>query len=178
MKLSNCNFFSIFTKSSIDKVILLIANFLSFTGGVVLLIMVLINISSIFGRVVFGTPLVGDFELIEVGCAVSIFMFLPICKLKNGNIIVDTFTLKLSKKKLMLMDLIGDTIFGLIAIFFSYRMIYGLLDMIRYKEETMLLEIPMWIPFGPAIFSLFFLSVICFLSALHKFSILANVREY
>ena len=178
MKLSNCNFFSIFTESSIDKVILLIANFLSFTGGVVLLIMVLINISSIFGRVVFGTPLVGDFELIEVGCAVSIFMFLPICKLKNGNIIVDTFTLKLSKKKLMLMDLIGDAIFGLIAIFFSYRMIYGLLDMIRYKEETMLLEIPMWIPFGPAIFSLFFLSVICFLSALHKFSILANNREY
>lgn len=177
MKISNNNLSLKLRKNSINRAVLSLAEILAVLGGVVLLLMVFVNIISILGRAIFGTPLVGDFELIEIACAVSIFMFLPLCKLKNGNIIVDTFTTKLNEKKLLFLDLVGDMLFGMIALFFSYRMIFGLLDMIRYGEETMLLEIPVWIPFCPAILSLFFLSLICFLSSLSKFSILMVFRE-
>lgn len=177
MKLKNRGIFLILRESPIDHAVLLLAKFLALVGGLILLLMVFVNICSILGRLLFGAPLVGDFELIEIACGVSIFMFLPICKLKNGNIIVDIFTEKLDKQNQLFLDLISDALFGLVAAFFSYRMIFGLLDMIRYSEETMLLEIPVWIPFGPAIFSLFFLALICFISVLNKLSTLVIVRE-
>ena len=177
MKITRANLFSSFNRGSIDNLILSIAKSLALCGGLVLLLMVFVNLMSILGRGIFGAPLVGDFELIELACGISIFMFLPLCKLKDGNIILDIFTVRLSKNKQIFLDLIGDALFGLVAIFFSYRMIFGLLDMIRYKEETMLLEIPVWISFGPAIFSLFFLAVICFFSVITKLLTLVTRSE-
>ena len=153
-----------------DWALLVIAKALALCGGVILLLMVFINVISITGRVIFGEPLVGDFELIEIACAVAIFLFLPLCQLKNGNIVVEIFTMKLSNSKKLLLDLIGDLIFAIIALFFSIRMVFGFQDMMKYNEETMLLEIPVWIPFVPAIFSFFFLSLICFYAALIKTS--------
>ena len=167
----------IFSKKIIYQLILSLATFLAVSGGIILILMVFVNIFSIIGRAVFGAPLVGDFELIEIACSVSIFMFLPICKLKNGNIIVDTFTLHLSKKKQLFLDLFGDLLFGFIALFFSIRMVFGLLDMLRYNEQTMLLEIPVWVPFGPAILSLFFLSIICFYMSFNKFFTILSVKD-
>ena len=64
--------------------------------------------------------------------------------------------------------LIGDLIFAIVALFFSIRMVFGLQDMVKYREETMLLEIPVWIPFVPAVFSFLFLSFICLYMALAK----------
>ena len=47
-------------------------------GGFILLIAALISICSIFGRVVFLSPILGDFELVEIACAVAIGSFLPV----------------------------------------------------------------------------------------------------
>ena len=157
-----------FDKSSFDKFLHGVANTLAFCGGAILLLMVFVNVISITGRIIFGEPLVGDFELIEIACAVAIFLFLPLCQLKNGNIVVEAFTLQLSNSKKIILDLIGDLIFAIVALFFSVRMIFGLQDMVKYREETMLLEIPVWIPFVPAVFSFLFLSFICFYMALAK----------
>ena len=86
-------------KSPFDKVLLRVANALAFCGGTILLLVVFVNVISITGRLIFGEPLVGDFELIEIACAVAIFLFLPLCQLKNGNIVVEAFTLRLSNSK-------------------------------------------------------------------------------
>ena len=177
MKINNTIQFLSFRKFSIGDLILLLAKFLAFSGGIILISMVFLNLLSIIGRVVWGKPIVGDFELIEIACAVSIFMFLPICKLKNGNIIVDSFTLKLNQRKRLFLDFIGDILFGLVALFFSMRMVFGLLDMVRYNEQTMLLEIPLWLPFGPAIVSFLFLSFICFYTVFKNISVIFFVRE-
>ena len=48
------------------------ATSLAIIGGLVLLTVVLINVLSIIGRVLFSSPLVGDFELIEMGCALGV----------------------------------------------------------------------------------------------------------
>ena len=163
---SNPNFW--FDKSSFHKFLLGVANTLAFCGGGILLLMVFVNVISVTGRIIFGEPLVGDFELIEIACAVAIFLFLPLCQLKNGNIVVEAFTLRLSYGKKIILDLIGELIFAIVALFFSVRMVFGLQDMVKYSEETMLLEIPVWIPFVPAVFSFLFLSFICFYMALAK----------
>ena len=152
-----------------------ISKFFAFFGGLVLLIAALISIFSIFGRVVFSSPLLGDFELVEIACAVAIGSFLPLCHLKNGNVIVDFITAKLSKNKITFLDALSSLIFGFTALFFSFRMVLGAKDMFVYQEETMLLAFPIWIPFLPVIASFFLLTVCCFYTFTIKiYDILGN----
>ena len=144
------------------RILTKISKFFALFGGLVLLIAALISIFSIFGRVVFSSPLLGDFELVEIACAVAIGSFLPLCYLKNGNVIVDFITAKLSKNKINFLDAFSSLIFGITALFFSTRMVLGAMDMFVYQEETMLLAFPIWIPFLPVIASFFLLTICCF----------------
>jgi len=113
-------------------------------------------------------PILGDFELVEIACAVAIGSFLPLCHLKEGNVIVDFITAKLSKNKIHLLDSISSFIFGVVAFFFSSRMILGAKDMYVYQEETMLLAFPIWLPFLPVIASFFLLTICCFYTFIIK----------
>jgi TRAP-type C4-dicarboxylate transport system permease small subunit len=136
----------------------LTSRYFAFLGGIILLTAALISIFSVFGRVVFSSPIIGDFELIEIACAVAIGSFLPLCHLKNGNVIVDFVTSKLSSRKINILDATSSLLFGLVAFFFSSRMILGAKDMYVYQEETMLLAFPIWVPFLPVILSFFLLT--------------------
>ena len=62
------------------RFLLKLVTYLAICGGLVLVAIVLINFISIAGRTIFGKPLTGDFELVEMGCAVAIFSFLPLCQ--------------------------------------------------------------------------------------------------
>ena len=161
--------------NSFGRILNTTSKIFAFFGGLVLLIAALISIFSIFGRVVFSSPILGDFELVEIACAVAIGSFLPLCHLKNGNVIVDFITAKLSKKKISFLDAFSSFIFGLTALFFSFRMVLGARDMFVYQEETMLLAFPIWIPFLPVIASFFLLTVCCFYTFTIKiYDILGN----
>jgi TRAP-type C4-dicarboxylate transport system permease small subunit len=138
-----------------------LAYFLAILGGIILVIVILINFISILSRIIFLNPLVGDFELVEIGSAIAISSFLPLCHLKKGNVIVDFITAKLNFKKIAFLDCISSVIYGLIALFFTWRMFFGARDMYNYQEETMLLQFPIWIPFLPVTFSFGLLSICC-----------------
>ena len=97
-----------------------------------------------------------------MGCAIAIFMFLPLCQIKNGNVIVDLFTANLGQRKKIALNVFGIFLFGLMASFFSWRMFFGFLDMVHYNEQTMLLQLQGWIAFVPAILSFILLSLVCF----------------
>ena len=134
---------------------------LAILGGLTLVIVILINFVSILSRIIFLNPLVGDFELVEIGSAIAIASFLPLCHLKKGNVIVDFITAKLNFKKIAFLDCVSSVIYGLIALFFTWRMFFGAKDMYNYQEETMLLQFPIWIPFLPVTFSFGLLSICC-----------------
>ena len=138
-----------------------LAYILAILGGIILVIVILINFVSILSRIVFLNPLVGDFELVEIGSAIAISSFLPLCHLKKGNVIVDFITAKLNFKKIAFLDCVSSIIYGLIALFFTWRMFFGANDMFNYQEETMLLQFPVWIPFLPVTFSFGLLSLCC-----------------
>lgn len=150
------------------RILNLTCRYFAIFGGFILLTAALISIFSIFGRVVFSSPILGDFELVEIACAVAIGSFMPLCHLRSGNVIVDFITAKLSKNKINLLDSVSSLIFGLVALFFSIRMILGAKDMYIYQEETMLLAFPIWIPFIPVIASFFLLTICCFYTFLLK----------
>lgn len=147
------------------RILFTMAKALAVFGGLVLLVIVFINFLSIIGRYAFSTPLVGDFELVQMGCAVAVSSFLPLCQLRDGNVIVDFVTTGASNRVRHSLDAIGAILFALVAGFFAWRMIYGVQDMFHYNEETMLLQAPVWIPFLPVVVSFFVLSLCCFYTA-------------
>ena len=73
------------------------STYAAFFGGFTLVILVAVNATSIAGRTLFASPLVGDFELVEMGCAIAISSFLPLCLLKKGNVTVDFFSARFPK---------------------------------------------------------------------------------
>ena len=63
-------------------------------GALILVTLALITVISVSGRYLFGHAISGDFEMVEVGCAMAVSLFLPYCQLQNGNVIVDFVTMK------------------------------------------------------------------------------------
>jgi len=135
---------------------------LAVAGGLILIFVVALNFISIIGRYFFGSPLLGDFELVEVGCAAAVASFFPLCHLRSGNVIVDFVTQNFSTRTNLALDAFSSLVFGCVAAFIFWRMVYGAEDMLKYAETTMLLQFPVWIAFVPVVVSFGVLTVTCF----------------
>jgi TRAP-type C4-dicarboxylate transport system permease small subunit len=130
-------------------------------GGLVLFALTLLTVISVVGRVAFSAPIPGDFELVELGMAVAIFAFLPYCQIVRGNVIVDVFTTRASPRTRALLDGIGNLLFTAIAALLTWRAALGGLEIRSYHETTMVLEVPVWWGYVPAVAILAFLTIVC-----------------
>ncbi len=65
-------------------------------GGAIFVGIAIMSVASIASRALFSTPIQGDYELVQVGCAVFVALCLPICQMRGANIIVDFFTTRAS----------------------------------------------------------------------------------
>jgi len=140
-------------------------------GGATLIILVILVVTSIIGRAIFSRPVPGDFEIVAVGTAISVFLFLPYCYLQQGNVAVDIFISHMPSWVQRAMDIFAAVLFGFIAGLFAWRMVYGFSDTFSNEDISMILGFPLWLayPFGIASFML--LSVSCFCTAI------ATLRE-
>ena len=145
-------------------------------GGLVLTALTILSVGSIASRVVAGTPLPGDFELVEMGCGVAVFAFLPYCHLKRGNVIVDFFTHKAPTAVKRILDVTGGLIYLAIAVVLLWRMILGGLDKFASHESSMILAVPLWIAFVPIGLSLVLLIVSVAYATWRDFAALAGRR--
>lgn len=123
-------------------------------GGVVLLAVMFMTVSSVAMRAVLGFPILGDFELVEMGTAIAVFAFLPYCQQVRGNVVVDVFTQKAPARVIALLSAIGSLLLALFALLLLWRMSFGGFDFYRYNEETTNLGIPRWWAFPPILVSL------------------------
>ncbi|MCF3972224.1 TRAP transporter small permease [Paracoccus salsus] len=113
-------------------------------GGMVLLAMMLMTVTSVARRSLLGAPIPGDFELVEIGTAIAIFCFLPWCQSTGGNVLVDFFTQTARPRSNHLLEALGDLIYLLIAALLLWRMVQGGMEMRQYGEQSMVLRIPVW----------------------------------
>jgi TRAP-type C4-dicarboxylate transport system permease small subunit len=127
---------------------------------------------SVLGRAAFSAPIPGDFELIEVGMAVAIFAFLPYCQIVRGNVVVDLFTTRASLRTRALLDGIGNLIYTAIAALLTWRVALGGLEVRSYSETTMVLRVPVWWGYVPAVVCLALLTLVC------AYTFWRNVSEY
>ena len=126
-----------------------IARVLAWCGGIILVAIAVLTVASITGRALIFiglSPITGDFELVEAGCAIAIFCFLPWCQLRRGHVTVDVLVARFPARVPAALGFVGDILIALTAgvILFGSRPFF--------VETTYELELPVWIPFAAATF--------------------------
>ncbi len=116
-------------------------------GGLILVGLSFVTVASVLGRYLFNTPISGDFEMVEIGCAIGVSTFLPYCQLRQGNVIVDFFTHNLPGKLRNILDAMGCILLTLMAFLIAWRSGLGGYDLYRYNDQTMILQFPTWVGF-------------------------------
>jgi TRAP-type C4-dicarboxylate transport system permease small subunit len=117
-------------------------------GGVTLIAIALMTLASVLGRVLWSTPIQGDVEMVQLACAVSLACFLPYTQWQGGNIIVDFFTTWASKRTQQRLDALGALLLGAAAALLSWRTGVGAMAAYDDQETSMLMAIPIWIPYA------------------------------
>ncbi|SDD34093.1 TRAP-type mannitol/chloroaromatic compound transport system, small permease component [Paracoccus isoporae] len=114
-------------------------------GGLVLMAMMLMTVISVTRRSLFGAPIPGDFELVELGSAILIACFLPWCQISGGNVLVDFFTMRAGPRLNHMLEAVGDLLYLLIGVLLTWRMWHGVTEFYGYGEQSMVLRLPVWI---------------------------------
>ncbi|MGR6429823.1 TRAP transporter small permease [Rhizobium sp. PAMB 3174] len=120
-------------------------------GGLVVLGASITVTLSVLGAT-FGFGAVrGEFELVEISCAACASLFLPLCQLSRGHVMVDVFTNWLPGPANRSIDALWTLIFALAWAFLCWELVQGMIDMRGYGDQTMLLRAPIWWVYWPAI---------------------------
>ena len=131
-----------------DRLVWGVTTALAIVAGLVLAGMAILTVVSISGRSLIWAglgPVPGDFELVEMGCAIAVFGFLPYCHLNRGHVTVDILVSKLPTVPFNFLTLLGDIVIAAIGVVMCWRLWYGLFEKISYGESTMILGAPLWI---------------------------------
>lgn len=126
----------------------LLARLFAYLGGLALVGITLMSTWSIVGRALFGAPLLGDTELVEVAMAFVVTAFMPICQWRGGNIIVDFFTARTSSGARDLLDRLGALLLAASLGLLAWRTWSGALGKLETGETSMLLQWPEWLTYA------------------------------
>lgn len=94
----------------------------------------------------------GDFELVEFACAICASLFLPLCQISRGHVMVDLFTTRLPRAANRFLDGLWELVFALALAGLGWRLALGGMEMLDYGDATMLLGLPLWLAYAPAVF--------------------------
>ena len=129
-------------------------------AGGVLASVAAVTVVSIVGRTAFGVPVPGDFELVEIGCAVAVFAALPYCHLRRGNVAVELFLRRAQSPARRVVDAVNGATYAAIAAGLAWRMALGGAELRAWGETSMILGVPLWWGFVPIVASLGLLAAV------------------
>jgi TRAP-type C4-dicarboxylate transport system permease small subunit len=143
-------------------------------GGVVLVAIACVTVVSVIGRAFFSHPILGDVELVQLGCAVVVASFLPYTQFRQANIIVDFFTTNASEATQSKLDAFGTLLYTLVMGLVSWRVAVGGIDIKAAQETSMLMALPLWIPYMLMVPGLALCTVIGFVQTLQHLGLIAK----
>lgn len=124
-----------------------LSQFCAVLAGLILTVITLMTCASLIGRNTIGWTVQGDFELTGVAAGAAIALFMPLCQLRRGNIIVDFFTSKASSTTIDKLDRFGTLLIAVMMIVLTWRSAVGGLNAYATKSTTMMMGFPEWIVF-------------------------------
>ncbi|MBA3476825.1 MAG: TRAP transporter small permease, partial [Lautropia sp.] len=99
-------------------------------------------------RNLMGSPIMGDWELVQMGCGVAIAACFPMCQMRNGHIIVDFFTIGVRHATRKRLDGVGASVVAVMMALLAWRTAIGAMDARMNNETSMIMELPTWIGYG------------------------------
>lgn len=129
----------------LGRVLFALAHAFAVLGGLVIVALTAMSLVSIVGRALFAAPVQGDYELIQVGCAIAVASFLPLTQLRGGHVIVDFFTVNARASIRAGLDAFGALLVGLAGALFTWRMTLGAISLNEANDQTTILGFPTWI---------------------------------
>ena len=125
-----------------------LAQFCAILAGVLLTVITLMTCGSLIGRNTVGVSIVGAFELTGVAAGAAIALFMPLCQLRRGNIIVDFFTANLSPHATDRLDRFGTLLLTLLFGLLAWRTTLGGLNVFEANSETQIMGFPEWVVYA------------------------------
>ncbi len=117
-------------------------------AGLLMTAVTLLTCVSLIGRNTTGWTIVGDFELTGVATGAAIALFMPLCQLQRGHIIVDFFTAKASETTTARLDRLGALLVSLVFALLAWRTALGGINAHDSFSGTMMLGFPEWIVYA------------------------------
>lgn len=170
----------------VERGLLVVTGAVAIGGGLVLTAILVMVVGSITGRELGGLswirgidaldwigPVRGDFELVEVGCAIAVFSFLPYCQMVRGNVTVDFFVHNAPPRLKAALAALGNLAFTAVALLIAWQLTNALVEKstASWVETSMILQMPVWWGYVPAVASLALLVAVC------AFTVVRSVRE-
>jgi TRAP-type C4-dicarboxylate transport system permease small subunit len=123
-----------------------ISDRLALAGGALLLSMAALVSLSVLLRWLTSQGLPGDFELLQMGLALAVFAFMPLCQLRGGNLFVDTFTTRLPDFVQRWIDGLWSLVYAAVAALIAVMMAVGAVQTLRSGTRSMVLDLPLGWP--------------------------------
>ncbi len=130
------------------KILEPLAKLCAIIAGVLLTGITLMTCASLIGRNTTGNSIVGAFELTGVAAGAAIALFMPLCQLRRGNIIVDFFTARMSPATNDKLDRFGTLLLVLVFGLLAWRTTLGGLNVWSANSETQIMGFPEWIVYA------------------------------
>ncbi len=130
------------------KILEQLAKLCSILSGALLTFITLMTCYSLIGRNTTGDTITGDFELTGVATGAAIALFMPMCQLKKGNIIVDFFTAKASEQTVAQLDRLGALFMAAAIALLTWRTYLGGMNAWVSQSGSMMLGFPEWIVYA------------------------------
>jgi TRAP-type C4-dicarboxylate transport system permease small subunit len=117
-------------------------------GGAIFTLLTLLSLYSVGMRNLVGSPIMGDWELVQMGCAVAIAACFPMCQMRGGHIIVDFFTQRAGPSTRKRLDGVGALVLAVMMALLAWRTAAGALEAKANHETSMIMELPTWLGYA------------------------------
>jgi len=151
--------------SGLDRTLERLARLCAVSGALCLALIAATVFVSVSGRALRLWSIRGDFELVEAGCAAAVFLFLPVCQQRRWHVSVDLFTSWLPQSVTRVIEAAGEFLFALAWAVIVWRMVVGGIETFHNQDRTMVLHLPLWIVYLPALAGIALAAVIALRNA-------------
>ncbi len=111
-------------------------------GRVAIFLLMLLVVSNVLGRRLFGSPVRGTVDGVEFLIAMAIGFSLAYCAIKGGHVAVDFITNRFNQKKQLLIDIFIKFISLVFLLLASWRLVLYADTMHQTGQTSLTLQLP------------------------------------
>ena len=113
-------------------------------AGCSLIFMVVMIATGVIARYVFGRPILGSNEIVQMTAVALVMLALPYCTARRGHVCVDVFDAAIGRWGRFIGDLLSRLLSGFVLAVLVFRAVLKALDAHRYGDATNMLGLPIW----------------------------------